>query len=103
MNFNERVYELVRQIPPGRVATYGAIALLCGNPRAGRAVGWAMRQSRAPDVPCHRVINRLGQMAPDGVFGGQDRQRAMLAAEGVAFRPDGTVDLSISGWHGPEE
>lgn len=103
MNFNQRVYHIVRQIPPGRVATYGTIALLCGNPRASRAVGWAMRQSHGADVPCHRVINRLGQMAPDAVFGGKGLQRAMLEEEGVVFRPNGTVDLSTCAWYGPGE
>ncbi len=52
MNFNQKVYALVRQVPAGRVTTYGAVALLCGSPQASRAVGWAMAQCVQADVPC---------------------------------------------------
>lgn len=56
MRFDELVYAVVRQIPRGRVASYGQVALLCGNPRASRAVGWALRRNPAPgeEIPCHR-------------------------------------------------
>lgn len=97
-DFNQKVYELVRQVPPGRVTTYGAVALFCGSPRASRAVGWAMAQCGLADVPCHRVVNRLGQ--PAKAF---PMQRRLLEAEGVTFRPDGSVDLKIFGWNGPED
>ncbi len=100
MNFNETAYYWAQQVPHGRVTTYGAIARLCGNPRASRAVGWAMGQNHSPDVPCHRVVNRSGTLAPSHVFGGM--QRAMLEAEGVPFLADGRVDLAKCLWLGPE-
>ena len=90
MTFNQQIYQLVRQIPAGQVTTYGTLAMLCGKPRASRAVGWAMAQCPLADVPCHRVVNRLGRTAkafPD--------QRRLLEAEGVRFRPDGSIDLKI--------
>jgi methylated-DNA-protein-cysteine methyltransferase related protein len=97
--FFARVYQVAAQIPPGKVATYGQIAALLGNPLAARLVGEAM--SRTPedlDIPCHRVVNRAGEMAPAYAFGGADRQRQRLAGEGVVFRPDGRVDLARSLW-----
>ena len=91
------IYEIVLKIPSGRVATYGQIALMAGRPGAARAVGYAL--SRAPaEIPCHRVVNRLGTLSPDRVFGGQDIQRHMLREEGIAFREDGTVDLEECLW-----
>lgn len=93
-NFNDKVYEVVLRIPEGRVATYGQVALLAGNPRAARAVGWALRVNPMPGlVPCHRVVNRAGDMAPGFV-----EQRSLLEAEGVLFRADGTVDLARCLW-----
>jgi len=98
-NFFERVYEAVQRIPKGRVATYGQIALLAGNPRAARAVGWALHQNPMPGViPCHRVVNRAGRPAPAFAFGGPNVQRGMLEAEGVAFLSDGNVDLARFQW-----
>lgn len=94
MTFHQEIYDLVRQIPPGQVTTYGALAMVCGRPRASRAVGWAMAQCSLPDVPCHRVVNRLGQTAK--AF---PQQRRLLEAEGVRFRPDGSVDLKNFSFH----
>ena len=102
MTFRQQIYELVRQIPPGQVATYGLIAFLCGSPRGGRIVGAAMAQCPYEDVPCHRVVNRRGEMAPGNAFGAPGRQRQLLEKEGIVFRPDGRVELSIFGWGGPE-
>ena len=95
MRFDELVYAVVRQIPRGRVASYGQVALLCGNPRASRAVGWALRRNPAPgeEIPCHRVVNSAGRTAPHWT-----EQRPMLEAEGVRFRKNGCVDLTRSGW-----
>ena len=95
MTFDESVYAAVRLIPRGRVATYGQIALLCGNPRASRAVGWALRRNPSPgaEIPCHRVVNREGRLAPAFAFGGPGAQRDLLEAEGVPFFADGRVDL----------
>ena len=61
--FCHRVYALVRQIPPGSVATYGQLALLLGNPRMSRAVGHALSVCQDRSVPCHRVVNRLGGLS----------------------------------------
>ncbi len=104
--FFERVYALVARIPPGKVMTYGQIAAWLDGECSARYVGYAM--SSAPEgrnLPCHRVVNRLGQMAPGAVFGGEERQRRLLEEEGVVFRADGRVDLVQSLYSGgrPEE
>ena len=97
-----RIYEIASLVPEGRVTTYGQLALLAGRPRAARFVGFAMRC--APDtVPCHRVVNRAGTLAPGDIFGGSEIQRAMLEAEGVAFLADGRIDMRRCLWPGPGE
>lgn len=99
----EQIYAVVRRIPQGKVVTYGMIARMAGNPRWARAVGYALHQNPEPGViPCHRVVNRFGQMAPAFAFGGPDRQRALLEAEGVVFRADGSVDFEQCLWNGEE-
>lgn len=98
-NFFVRVYKIVSQIPEGKVVTYGQIALLLGEPRSARIVGWAMRA--APEhlnLPCHRVVNRLGEMAPDYVFGSSEVQKAILIAEGITFKENGYIDLKKHLW-----
>ena len=101
INFYNKVYETVKRIPKGRVATYGQIAALCGSPRAARIVGSALHHNPQPVViPCHRVVNRFGGLAPDFAFGGKEVQRDWLAAEGVAVSSDFTVDLSVYLWDG---
>ena len=92
--------ERVAQIPKGKVATYGQLALLAGSPRASRIVGAAMY--RAPSgLPCHRVLYRDGTLCCDEAFGGKEIQRQLLEAEGVDFLPDGRVDLKRCLWPGP--
>lgn len=98
----ERVYQLVAQIPRGKVATYGQLALLAGSPRASRIVGAAMYRAPA-GLPCHRVLYRDGTLCCDEAFGGKEIQRQLLEAEGVDFLPDGRVDLKRCLWPGPEE
>ena len=89
----DRIYDAVLQIPCGRVATYGQVATLAGNGRAARVVGNALHVNPAPGViPCHRVVNAQGRLAPHFAFGGVDEQRRMLEAEGVEVI-DGYVDL----------
>jgi O-6-methylguanine DNA methyltransferase len=79
--FSSRVLVAVRRIPPGRVATYGDVAVMAGRPRAARAVGNIMRTCGRSDVPCHRVIAAGGRL---GGYGGREAfKRAMLAAEGL--------------------
>ena len=97
-NTFQKVYEIVRQIPPGRVATYGDIAFLLGNPRLSRVVGYAMRACRDPSVPCHRVLLRDGTPSPAFLEDGLNRQRLLLMGEGVPFSDDGRVILSLCRW-----
>src|ERR1700682_1682938 len=79
--FFAKVLSIVRRIPPGRVATYGAVAAMAGRPRAARAAGNIMRGCNRPDVPCHRVIAAGGRL---GGYGGNEvLKRALLTAEGV--------------------
>ena len=82
MTFTEQIYALVRRIPAGRVATYGLIALWAGRPRSARAVGAAMSRCPYADVPCHRVLNARGELAPFPAFGTGDGQRLLLEMEG---------------------
>ncbi|MBQ5765664.1 MAG: MGMT family protein [Clostridia bacterium] len=92
----KKIYETVKSIPKGKVATYGTVAALAGNPRWARVVGYALHVNPAPGViPCHRVVNREGKIAESFAFGGGDAQRKLLEAEGIIFRPDGSIDLSI--------
>jgi methylated-DNA-protein-cysteine methyltransferase-like protein len=98
-NFFQQVYNIASKIPSGKVATYGQIAALLGNPRGARTVGWALQGTPEQlKVPCHRVINRLGEMAPGYAFGGSDRQRRMLEDEGISFMKDGRVDMKKHLW-----
>ena len=98
--FFDRAYDLVRQIPEGRVASYGQIARMMGEPRKARFVGFAMHESPgvAGGVPCHRVVFKDGRLAPGFAFGGPGAQRALLEAEGVRFLADGRVDMARYEW-----
>ena len=102
MSFYDDIYRLAEAIPRGKVATYGQLAAMAGRPRASRVVGTAMLH--APEgLPCHRVIYRDGSLCCEQAFGGKAVQRRMLEAEGVAFREDGRVDLSVCLWDGVSE
>lgn len=99
MNTFEKIYEVVKQIPKGKVTTYGRVAAMAGNPRWSQVVGYALHVNPAPGViPCHRVVNREGKTAEAFAFGGGETQRALLEKEGIIFEPDGTVDLKKYGW-----
>jgi methylated-DNA-protein-cysteine methyltransferase-like protein len=95
-----RIYEVVRQIPPGRVATYGQVATVVGPPVTARQVGEAMAALRddppGPPVPWQRVINAQGKVSTG------PRQQQLLAQEGVVFNAQGGTDLRRFGWQGPE-
>ena len=94
MNTFEKIYEVVKSIPKGKVATYGQVALLAGNPRWARVVGYALHVNPYPGIiPCHRVVNREGRVAPGFAFGGEDVQRQLLESEGIVFEPNGRIDL----------
>lgn len=97
--FNVEVYEMVRHIPKGRVASYGQIARLVGRPRNARFVGFALHANPEPGVtPCHRVVFKDGSLASGFAFGGEDEQRHLLQAEGIEFLPDGRVDMERFCW-----
>ena len=97
-NSFEKIYEIVRQIPAGRVATYGQIAALAGNRRWSRVVGYALHVNPDPDgIPCFRVVNRFGEVSEAFAFGGGNRQIELLEAEGIPC-PDGKVDLKKYQW-----
>jgi methylated-DNA-protein-cysteine methyltransferase-like protein len=103
MRFFEQVYILVQCIPPGRVATYGQIARLLGQPHAARTVGWALRGlPEGHDVPWHRVVNASGRISLSHPQGAVEQQH-LLGAEGVVFDPEGGIDLSHFGWAGLPE
>ena len=95
MSFYDIVYEHVRKIPKGKVATYGQIAFMCGSPKASRAVGYALHFNPDPDnIPCFRVVNRFGALAEKFAFGGIEEQKRRLEEDGVEVRDDYTVDLN---------
>lgn len=98
--FYEAVYALVREVPRGRVMTYGQIATILGSPSAAKAVGNALHLlgPREADVPWQRVINHRGGISGRGDYDRADRQLALLEAEGVVFRSDGTCDLRTYRW-----
>lgn len=93
------VYEIVAGIPTGKVMTYGQIAMILGSPNCARQVGQAMYH--APEylgLPCHRVINSKGELAPEYVFGGRGKQRDILEKEGIVFKENGCIDLKKCLW-----
>jgi methylated-DNA-protein-cysteine methyltransferase-like protein len=93
MTFFEKVYEVVKSIPKGKVMTYGAVAAACGNPKMARQVGWALHANPSPGtIPCHRVVNKAGFPSEAFAFGGSQIQVELLVAEGVEF-VDGHVDM----------
>ncbi len=98
MSVFEKIYEVVKGIPKGKVMTYGQVALLAGNPRWARVVGYALHNNPSPEtIPCHRVVNREGRVAAAFVFGGGNVQRELLEKEGIIFGTDGRIDLKKYG------
>ncbi|MCR4780302.1 MAG: MGMT family protein [Ruminiclostridium sp.] len=92
MNTFEAVYAVVRTIPKGKVASYGQVARLVGNPRLSRVVGYALHVNPDPEhIPCYRVVDRFGRVSEAFAFGGGNRQRDMLLADGVEFDANGRV------------
>ena len=100
-SFFEKVYKIVAKIPKGKVATYGQLAILIGRPGSARTVGWAMRGAKEElHLPCHRVVNRFGEMAPGDTFGAPEIQRNILISEGITFKDNGLIDMKKHLWNG---
>ena len=101
MNTFEKIYSVVKKIPKGKVASYGTVAALAGNPRWARVVGYALHVNPEPGkIPCHRVVTRSGEVSKAFAFGGENMQRQLLSEEGIEFLDDGRVDMSRFAWHG---
>ena len=100
-NTFEKIYEVVKQIPYGQVATYGQVAGIAGNKHWSRVVGYALHVNPDPDhIPCYRVVNRLGEVSEAFAFGGGNKQIELLKAEGIVFE-DGRVNLDKYQWFYP--
>lgn len=100
MSFTEKIYKIASKIPKGKVATYGQLAKMAGNPRAARAVGMCMKHN--PDmkvVPCHRVVASDGKLTGYAFGNGIPTKKKMLLKEGVVFKGE-RVNLSRSQWRG---
>lgn len=96
------IYDVVKRIPIGKVATYGMVATLAGNPRWSRVVGYALHVNPDPDnIPCYRVVNRYGEVSKAFAFGGENIQIELLKKDGVKFI-DNKVDLSEFLWNGTD-
>ena len=92
MNFFDAVYSVVKQVPRGKVISYGQVATLIGNKRASRQVGWALHVNPSPEtIPCHRVVYKDGKLCKSFAFGGEARQMQLLIEEGVKFNEKGFV------------
>lgn len=97
-NAFDLIYQVVREIPQGRVTSYGAIAAYLGMKGGARMVGWAMNASHAlPDVPAHRVVNRNGVLTGKNFFGG-DRMQELLASEGIRVQNDQILEFKTHFW-----
>lgn len=98
-SFFDEVYKVVRQVPEGRVTTYGAIAAFLGGRGSARTVGWAMNASHTlDDVPAHRVVNRVGLLTGKHHFGGTNRMYKLLMEEGVQVENDKIVNFDKVFW-----
>lgn len=99
-DFFQRVYEIVRLIPKGRVTSYGAIAKALGSSGSSRMVGWAMNAShhQKKKVPAHRVVNRNGMLTGKHHFGHPDRMKNLLEKEGIKVKKDVIVNFEKHFW-----
>lgn len=98
-NFFERVYAIVRQIPYGKVTSYGAIAKALGTARSARMVGWAMNASHhLEDVPAHRVVNRIGLLSGKHHFEGTNLMQQLLESEGIKVVNNQIIDFEKHFW-----
>jgi methylated-DNA-protein-cysteine methyltransferase-like protein len=98
-NFFERVYDVARQIPYGKVTSYGAIAKVLGAARSARMVGWAMNACHnLEDVPAHRVVNRIGLLTGKHHFDGTNLMQQLLESEGIVVIDNQIVDFEKHFW-----
>ena len=98
-NFFERVYAIARQIPYGKVTSYGAIAKVLGAARSARMVGWAMNASHnLEDVPAHRVVNRIGLLTGKNHFDGTNLMQQLLESEGIEVIDNQIIDFDKHFW-----
>ena len=104
-SFFDRVYEVVRQIPPGRVTSYGAIAKYLGSPQSSRMVGWAMNSSHTQPgfVPAHRVVNREGLLTGKHHFDTPNAMNELLENEGLVLQDDQIINFKEQFWDPMEE
>jgi len=99
IGFFEKVYQVVRQIPYGKVTSYGAIARFIGSPQSARMVGWAMNNAHTKaDVPAHRVVNRNGLLTGKHHFPGTQTMQRMLESEGVKVQDDQVLNFKEHFW-----
>ena len=99
-DYFEAVYDVVRLVPPGRVTTYGAIARYLSLRAGARMVGWAMNGCHnRPDIPAHRVVNRVGLLSGKNFFGEPAVMQKLLEAEGIAVENDTVVDFARLLWN----
>ena len=98
-NFFEDVYSVVKQIPYGRVTSYGSIAKYIGSPQSSRMVGWAMNSShKINNVPAHRVVNKIGLLSGKHHFGGTNLMQQLLESEGLKVENNKIVDFYLMFW-----
>jgi len=97
-DFFDRVYKIVAKIPKGKVTTYGAIAEHCGIKLAARTVGWALNGAKESRLPCHRVVNRNGELTGKVHFGDNHLMEDLLRSEGVEFNEQGSVKMDKYLW-----
>ena len=104
-SFFEQVYEVTRQIPKGRVTSYGAIAICLGTKLSARMVGWAMNGAHKvkPKIPAHRVVNRNGMLSGKHHFGEPDAMEKLLKKEGIKVKDDMVIDFKKLFWNPAEE
>jgi methylated-DNA-protein-cysteine methyltransferase-like protein len=104
-SFYERVFDVVRQIPPGRITSYGAIAKFLGTGGSSRMVGWAMNATHTafPPIPAHRVVNRLGLLSGKFHFGSPNLMQELLESEGIKVDNDKVVDFKKLYWDPAKE
>lgn len=97
-DFFDRVYEVVANIPHGKVTTYGAIAEVCGIKSAARTVGWAINGAKESNLPCHRVVNRYGALTGKMHFADPELMKNLLLSEGIEFTDEECVKMEKYFW-----